>query len=349
MGACLLDAGNIPMSNPETPSGANSKTEPSAPADPKAESTGVVEKTPPAETPSASKPELPPVQEKLVIAGAHSSEALKVGDIKAHKKRKPSFLDAFKPNRAVSGNTMRFLIVIEALIALTIWTFSPFKVLPNPAEVGAALQNLWMNRGLGQELPISYGLNVRALAWSSLISLGLAYLTVIPVFRPIVTAISKGRFLSLAGITLVFTLLTGGGTALKTALLTFSITVFYVTSMAAVIAAIPKSEFDHARTLRFSEWRVVWEVVILGTADQVFEVLRQNAAIGWMMLTMVEGIVRSDGGVGAMLLSEQKHFALPEVFAIQVLILTVGLAQDYAIGVARRLVCPYAELTLERK
>jgi NitT/TauT family transport system permease protein len=126
-------------------------------------------------------------------------------------------------------------------------------------------------------------------------------------------------------------------------------TVFFVTSMAAVIAAIPKSDFDHARTLRMKEWRVVWEIVVLGTADKAFEVLRQNAAIGWMMLTMVEGIARSEGGVGVMLLNEQKHFMLAEVYAIQVVILTLGLFQDYMIGVLRKLFCPYADLKLERR
>ena len=64
-----------------------------------------------------------------------------------------------------------------------------------------------------------------------------------------------------------------------------------------------------------SEWRAVWEVVVLGTADKAFDVLRQNAAIGWMMLTMVEGIARAEGGVGAMLLNQSKHFHLAEVFA----------------------------------
>jgi NitT/TauT family transport system permease protein len=119
--------------------------------------------------------------------------------------------------------------------------------------------------------------------------------------------------------------------------------------MAAVLSNIPKSEFDHARTLRMKEWQVVWEVVILGTADKAFEVLRQNAAIGWMMLTMVEGIVRSEGGVGTMLLNQGKHFRLADVFAIQIVILVVGLFQDYAIGALRRFLCPYADLTLERK
>ncbi len=50
-----------------------------------------------------------------------------------------------------------------------------------------------------------------------------------------------------------------------------------------------------------------------------------------------------------MLLNQNKHFHLAEVFAIQFLILFVGLLQDYGIGVLKRLVCPYASLALERR
>src|SRR5262249_27100097 len=156
----------------------------------------------------------------------------------------------------------------------------------------------------------SFKMNLEALAWTSLFALVLSYLTVLPVFRPVVAAVSKARFLSLVGFTLVFTLITGGGHELKLWLMVFAMTVFFVTSMASVIVQIPKESFDHARTLRMSEWRVVWEVVILGTADKAFEVLRQNAAIGWLMLTVAEGIVRSEGGVGAMLLAENKYTRL---------------------------------------
>jgi NitT/TauT family transport system permease protein len=260
-----------------------------------------------------------------------------------------TLLAAFLPNRVVSRGTMRIVIAAEVLLALLVWLNSPFRVLPRPDEVARALQSLWMTEGLGPELWVSFTTNLEAIGWTALISLALSYLTVVPVFRPLVAAISKGRFLSLVGFTFVFTLIFGGGHPLKTSLLVFGMTVFYVTSMAAVIAAIPKEAMDHARTLRMGEWRVVWEVVILGTADRAFEVLRQNAAIGWMMLTMVEGIVRSEGGVGVMLLNQSKHFRLADVFAIQFVILLVGLFQDYGIGVARRLVCPYADLKLERQ
>lgn len=255
----------------------------------------------------------------------------------------------FTPNHTATSATMRVVVAVQAAIALAIWFVAPFQVLPTPPEVFRALGTLWMEQGLGQELITSFVMNVEALAWTVAISLGLCYCTVMPFFRPLAAAVAKGRFLGLIGLTFVFTLVVGGGHNLKVSLLVFGMTVFFVTSMAAEIEAIPKSRFDHARTLRMSEWRVVLEVVVLGTADKAIEVLRQNAAIGWMMLTMVEGISRSEGGVGAMLLSQNKHFHLAEVFAIQLLILIVGLGQDYGIGALKRILCPYADLTLERR
>jgi NitT/TauT family transport system permease protein len=257
--------------------------------------------------------------------------------------------EALEPNRVVGPNTRRAYVIFWFCAALLLWIFSPFQVLPKPGEVFSALGTLWANDGLGPELLASLWLNVEALLISTVISLGLAYLTVLPLMRPLVAALTRGRFLSLIGFSFVFTLLFGGGHTLEVSLLVFGMTVFYLTSMASVIASIPKEEFDHARTLRFSEWRVVWEVVVLGTIDQAFEVMRQNAAMGWMMLTMVEGIYRAGGGIGVMLIDNDKHFRLEDVFAIQVVFLLVGLFQDTVISMIRSTVCPYADLTLERK
>ena len=260
-----------------------------------------------------------------------------------------ALVQAFLPNRAISANTLRIIVAFQVALLLLIWINSPFKVLPQPLEVLRAFRDLWFNQGLSRELGTSFLLNLEALALSTLLSLGLSYLTVLPFFRPVALAVSKGRFLGLIGLTFVFTLMVGGGRPLKLALLVFGMTVFFITSMAAVVLEIPRERFDHARTLRMGEWQVVWEVVILGTADKAIEVLRQNAAIGWMMLTMVEGISRSEGGIGAMLLNQNKHFHIAEVFAIQITILLVGLFQDYLIGGLQRLLCPYAGLVLEKR
>ena len=257
-------------------------------------------------------------------------------------------IDVLAPNRVISKQTVRWLVGFQLLVLFFIWVFSPTVFLPKPVEVFHALSQMWME-GLGGELITSFFLNLQAIALSTLLSLLLAYLTVIPFFRPIVALLSKLRFLSLVGLTFFFTLMATTGHELKLYLLVFSVSVFFVTGMAEVVAAIPKEKFDLARTLRMGEWRVVYEVVVLGQADKAFETLRQNAAMGWMMLTMVEGISRSEGGVGAMLLNQNKHFHLSAVFAIQLTILLLGLGQDYAIGLMRNIFCPYASLTLERK
>lgn len=256
-------------------------------------------------------------------------------------------IEVLSPNRVISKQTVRWLIGLQLVILFFVWLFSPTVFLPKPKEVWNALGEMW-SEGLGGELITSFYLNLQAIALSTVLSLLMAYLTVIPFFRPIVSLLSKLRFLSMVGLTFFFTLMATTGHELKLFLLVFSVSVFFVTGMAEVVASIPKEKFDLARTLRMGEWRVVWEVVVLGQIDQAFEVLRQNAAMGWMMLTMVEGISRSEGGVGAMLLNQNKHFHLSAVFAIQLTILVLGLAQDYGIGLLRQVFCPYADLTLER-
>lgn len=256
---------------------------------------------------------------------------------------------AFTPNRKVAPSTVKMIIAVQMTIFFLLWAFSPFVFLPTIGDTWAAFVEQW-GQGLGGELIVSFYANLQAIALSCIISLGLAYLTVLDGFRPIVTFLSKLRFLSMVGLSFFFTVATKDAHQLKISLLTFSISVFFVTGMADVIESIPKEQYDLARTLRMGPWRTVYEVVILGQIDKAFDVLRQNAAIGWMMLTMIESMVRSEGGVGAMLTTANKHFYLNAVFAIQITILLLGLFQDVMIGVLKnKLFCPYAALGSERK
>lgn len=255
---------------------------------------------------------------------------------------------AFSPHKVLSKSTMSILAGTQLGLLILLWVFSPFVFFPSLSETWNAFLELW-DAGLPGELVTSFSLNAQAIGLACLVSLGLAYATVMPFFRPMVEMLSKLRFLSMAGLSFFFTLAAKSGHELKLYLLIFSISVFFVTSMADVLANIPRDRFDLARTLRMGNWRIVWEVVVLGQTDKAFEMLRQNAAIGWMMLTMVEGMSRSEGGVGALLLNQNKHFHLAAVMAIQMTILALGLAQDYALGFLRTFFCPYADLSTERK
>ena len=244
---------------------------------------------------------------------------------------------------------MRKSIYTVASIAMIVMAWQLASgVLPSPGEVVHALARLWTEQDLAAHLVTSVTLNLEAIVWASALAIGLAYLSVVPAARPLVAAISKLRFTGLVGWAFVFTLWARDGHQLKVWMMVFGIAPFFLTQMAAAIADLPRDRFDHARALGLSERRVVWEVVVRGTLDQALEALRQSAAIGWMMLTMVEGVARADGGLGTLLLNSNKHLALDAVFALIGVVLVVGVVQDYALGWLRRTVCPYAELGKER-
>jgi NitT/TauT family transport system permease protein len=214
-------------------------------------------------------------------------------------------------------------------------------LLPGPGEVWNALGDLWWRGGLGPELFATLKLVAVSVAVSVVISSVLAYASFLPVVRPFVRALTKLRFLGLTGLVFPFTLATGGGFALKVALLTFGMSTFLVTALARIVDEVPRAQLDHVRSLGATEARVVWEAVIRGTLDRAIDAVRQNVAMGWAMITMVEGIARSDGGVGALLLAENKHFKLPEVYAVLLVVLVVGLLIDIALRAFGALACPY--------
>ena len=160
--------------------------------------------------------------------------------------------------------------------------------------------------------------------------------------KPVVRTLTKLRFLGLTGLVFPFTLVTGGGFALKVALLAFGMSTFLVTALARIVDEVPRARLDHVRSLGATEARVVWEAVVRGTLDRCIDAVRQNVAMGWAMITMVEGIARSDGGVGALLLAENKHFKLPEVYAVLLVVLVVGLLIDIVLRAFGALACPHA-------
>lgn len=254
------------------------------------------------------------------------------------------------PNQKVNKNTMRIIAFGTIVGLILFWQFVPSEFLPRPLDVLGAFPDLWFQDGLGEQLLISYWVQLKAIFIALIVSLILAYAASIPLLRPLVIFISTWRFVSLGPLVVFFTLLlTADGHNLKVSLLVFGISVFYITSMVQVVLDIPTEELEHARTLKMGEWRTLTEVAVIGKLDLALEMLRQNAAMGWMMLTMVEGLVRSEGGIGTLMLNQVKHFHLAQVAAIILVLYIVGFLQDRAMIFMRKVLFPYADLAKERR
>ena len=131
-------------------------------------------------------------------------------------------------------------------------------------------------------------------------------------------------------------------------LLTYSIAVFYVTSVMGILNSVTNDDLNYARTLQMSEWKVFYEVKVLGKAHEMWDAMGQVFAIAWMMLAMVENLCKSEGGLGVVLSDNNKHFNFDQVYATLLLILLTGISLDLFIKFLKGIIFPYSILTLEK-
>lgn len=244
----------------------------------------------------------------------------------------------------------RFITAVSILILMAFWAIAPASTgVPSQLAIAGAWNELATKSGLLVELFESTKVIWLAIILSAFISVALAALYTADMFKPISTFVASMRFLGFAGLTFLFTLWTSSAYSLKLSLLTFGMTVFLTRSTIDVVKSIPQSEVDYARSLGLSGWRLTWELFNRGRAAELLDLVRQNAAVGWTLLAMVEGITRSEGGIGAMLLNQNKYFRLDAVFAIQLTILAYGLLQDVLLQYIRVLLCPWSALNRSDK
>jgi NitT/TauT family transport system permease protein len=247
----------------------------------------------------------------------------------------------FKPFEKISRTNFLLMVATQVVFTLALWQFGAGGLIPQPSRILAAFVQMLTTRLLFDNLLVSLGLTLQAMLYSILITLLFSYLSVIPFFNSLARFIVKCRYLTLTGLIFIFTLLTKDGGQLKLSLLIFGIVPFFTTSFLSVILRIPAQEFELCQTLGYSRWESLYEVIIVGKADQVFEIIRQNFAIAWMMITMVEGLNMSEGGIGALLIKYNKYNDLTAVLALQVLIFAIGLFFDYLLGAIRGWLFPY--------
>ena len=255
----------------------------------------------------------------------------------------------FSPNRTVDAQTEFLLMIMWVALMIFAWISFGAKYLPTPSEVLGAFPGLWYDQGLGQELATSMALNLQAISIMFVMSYALAIFSVTPAGASLAKIVSLGRFNGFVGLPLIFMSILHNHHDTKVALLVFGMGVFTVLSLTKLFDSIPKDLFDHSRTLRMGEWRVVWEVVVLGTFDSVIDILLINIAMGWMMLPTIEYRFQNEGGIGALMEVQNKHLNLDSVLCALFVILLVGVTQDWLLRIFKNLSCPYASKGMERK
>lgn len=244
----------------------------------------------------------------------------------------------FRPFEAVASSQRLMIVGFWILLILGYWFYSSMgskHLFPTPGQVWAGMQSLY-NEGLVVHLASSLGLCLKAALISLFISLIVVYLSPLPALKPIALFLSKLRYLPLTGITFYLTILISNARQMQVWVLVVFMSLYFITSLLAVLKDIPVDEINHARSLKCSRWEILWEVVIKGRLDYVFDVLRQNLAIIWMMLVTVESILVAAGGLGVLIKNSDKFANHGRIVALQIIILLIGLLLDWVLQVTRK-------------
>jgi len=255
------------------------------------------------------------------------------------------YIEVFRVYGQIGAFTRSNLMIIWIAVAIGFWLLNPIKALPTPPEVFDALRKAWSEpgaAGLVYNTYVTLKLNVVGLLYSSLISIIIAYLSVVPLFQPFNKMIQWLRYIPIVGFNLVFLTLFAIGWPMKVAMLTTGMSFFLVTSMTGVIASIPRMKYELAKVLGYNDWQVFYSVVVRPTMPQMIDMIAQNAAIGWVMITAIETYNRTEGGIGAQIFSYSSTNNLPAVYGYLILIGVIAVAEDWMFALSKRIFFPYS-------
>ena len=192
--------------------------------------------------------------------------------------------DLFQPFGKVSRGTLIFVNIAWVVVLLVLFQILHSPIVPAPSKIFSSFFDLMQSAEFWENFLTSLFVTIKAMGYSIVITMVLVYLSTIPFFKLFAQFASKCRYLTLTGLVVLFTFFTSDLGQLKISLLLFGIVPYFVTSFLAVIESIPQQQIDKAVVNRKTPWGVLYEIVIVGRLDQLFEVMRQNFAISWMMI-----------------------------------------------------------------
>lgn len=225
---------------------------------------------------------------------------------------------------------------------LILWETSGNVYVPSLVNIGKAFVKLF-SEGLLDDFLKSMIFCFKTILYSTITAYIIAVMSVFPVFSTFCSMLRKFRFLPSTGLSLLFIKMTDGVEGQMTAMMVFGITTYLVDSMVSVALSINHDEVNYAKSLRLSRWQMLREILIYGRSSEMFKAVISNFAMAWMLLSSVENIAKSSGGVGVFLADAAKNFKYDKIYAIQILILFTGMSIDFVLDTTRRWLLPFSK------
>ena len=245
------------------------------------------------------------------------------------------FQNLFELRKDLQKRQMFLLSIFGGLAMVLVWQLAitafsiPNGILPTPSQVSLSFLDLYKNDSIFDNSLYSIKLNVAGYAEAVAVSLPLGFIIgLFPIFRESTRRpLDAARFLPIPAMTGLFIVWCGIGDNMKIQFLAFSIAAYLIPAIIQRIQEVPNVYVDTVRTLSNSKWDVVKSVFIPAGFEAAYEDIRILVAISWTYI-MVAELVNKTGGLGAVLYLAQRQGRMDKVFAVLIIITTIGLIQD---------------------
>lgn len=242
----------------------------------------------------------------------------------------------------------KYYTLIGLLIIIGVWQLicmsnliSPL-LFPPPLKVLTAFKDLWTSDYVLFASLYSIKLNAISYLIAIIISLPLGFiLGLFPIVRQIFSKyIDAIRYIPLTAATGIFIAWFGIEDVMKTQFLAFGIFVFLLPTVVQRVDEVEKTYTDMAFTLGATKWQTVWTIYIPSVISRVSDDIRVLVAISWTYLIVAELVNKTDG-LGALSFTAARQSRIDKVFAILIIIVIIGLIQDWLFKKLDKVVFPF--------
>lgn len=252
-----------------------------------------------------------------------------------------------KKNSLIVGTVgLLFLLIIWYLI--TVNGLIPTKILPNPLDVIKSYYVLVTELDLVQNVWYSISLNLLGYFYALLIAIPLGFLIgLYPINNALFSKYFDAlRFLPLPAASGIFIAIFGLGFTMKADFLAFGILIYILPVVVQRISELqnPANDKDNVylqtiKTLGASNWQKFKYVYFPYVMEKISDDIRVLTAISWTYIVIVEQL-NKEGGVGAMISTLNRQSRTPEVYALLLLIIAIGVLQDICLKELDKLLFP---------
>ncbi len=262
--------------------------------------------------------------------------------MKTNKKIDMLLKKFFSVDEEIPKRTKLFISILGWALLFLIWWgiatlgwISPY-ILPPPEKVFSSYGVLLTEKSLFYHIGYSLSINILGYIQAIVIAVPLGFIIgLIPFFRElIIKQIGAARFTPLPATTAIFMAIFGVGIGLKIQFLAFGIFVYLLPAIVQRIDEIKTD--DHLRavkqtmvTLNASTWQMMKHFYIPSVLSRFFPDIINLVAVSWTYIIIAE-LLNAQGGLGYLIyLATNRQNHIEQVYAIIILIIVIGIIQDY--------------------